>query len=236
MARPRRLFIPGLSVHVIQRGNNRNAIFGDQADYEVFLAFLRAASERYGVAVHGYALMTNHSHLIVTPKDAEALPRTMKEHGGRYVKHYNRKYQRIGTLWNGRHRALLIDDERYWLTCLRYVEQNPLRAQLVRVPEAYPWSSYRVHALGEDPDWLELHPLYLALGHNSQDRQAAYRALFRAPVTEAEAVQQRERWRPIGVRRVSDPDPDPRLTPSLSPTAPVSHPAVALMQPPRSRS
>ena len=195
MARPPRFFIPDVSVHVIQRGNNRNPIFGDHADYDVFLAFLRTASHRYGVAVHGYTLMTNHSHLVVTPEDAQALPRTMKELGGRYVQYYNRKHQRIGTLWSGRYRALLIDDERYWLTCLRYVEQNPVRAQMVRAPEAYPWSSYRVHALGEDPDWLQLHSSYLALGQNTQERLTAYRALFRAPVTEAEAVQQRERWR-----------------------------------------
>ena len=236
MARRKRLFIPGLSVHVIQRGNNRVAIFGDQADYEVFLAFLRTAARRHRVAVHGYVLMTNHSHLIVTPADALALPQTMKELGGRYVQYYNRKHQRIGTLWNGRYRDLPIDDERYWLTCLRYVEQNPLRAQMVRSPEAYAWSSYRVHAMGEDPDWLELHHVYLALGRDSQERQAAYRALFRAPVSEADAVQQREWWRQHGVRRGSDPGPDPRLTPSSSPIALSSQVAAASTPPSRSRS
>jgi len=236
MARRKRLFIPRLSVHVIQRGNNRVAIFSDHADYEVFLAFLRTAAQRNGVAVHGYALMTNHSHLIVTPADARALPQTMKELGGRYVQYYNRKHQRIGTLWNGRYRDLPIDDERYWLTCLRYVEQNPLRAAMVRSPEAYPWSSYRVHAMGEDPDWLELHHVYLALGRDSGERQTAYRALFRAPVSEAETVQQREHWRQSGVRRLSDPGPDPRLTPSSSPTTPSSQTAAAPTIPSHSRS
>jgi putative transposase len=194
MARRPRLYLPGVSVHVIQRGNNRGSIFGDDADHEVFLAFLRAAAARYGVAVHAFALMTNHSHLIVTPGDQRALPHTMKELGARYVQYYNRKHERIGTLWTGRYRALLIDDERYWLTCLRYVEQNPVRAGIVRVPEAYRWSSYGVHALGEDPDWLVLHDLYLSLGQTDQQRQAAYRALCRSPVIEAEVVQQRQRW------------------------------------------
>ena len=223
-------------MHVIQRGNNRVSIFGDQADYEVFLMFLRTAATRYGVAVHGYVLMTNHSHLIVTPADALALPQTMKELGGRYVQYYNRKHQRIGTLWTGRYRDLHIHDERYWLTCLRYVEQNPLRAQMIRSPEEYPWSSYRVHAMGEDPDWLELHHVYLALGRNSQERQAAYRALFRAPVSEAETVQLREHWRRPGVRRGSDPGPDPRLTPSSSPIVLASQAAAPPMIPSRSRS
>src|ERR1019366_3078438 len=153
MPRRPRIFVPDVSLHVIQRGNNRGSIFGDAADHEVFLSFLKTASARYGVAVHGYALMTNHYHLVVTPQDDRALPRTMKELGGRYVNHFNRKHQRIGTLWNGRYRAILIMDETYWLTCLRYVEQNPVRAQMVRTPELYPWSSHRVHALGADPGW-----------------------------------------------------------------------------------
>ena len=236
MARRPRVFLPGLSVHIIQRGINRLSIFGDRADYEVFLTILRVASKRYGVAIHGYALMTNHTHLIVTPADAAALPRTMKELGGRYVEHYNRKHQRIGTLWTGRYRGLLIDDERYWLTCLRYIEQNPVRANMVDAPDAYPWSSYRVHALGEESDWLELHDLYLALGHDSQERQAAYRALFQKPMSEAETLQQRAPWFPQGVRRGCDPGSDPRLTPSSAPTASGSRLAAASMLPPRSRS
>jgi putative transposase len=213
MARRPRLFIPGLSVHVIQRGNNRQSIFTQRADYEVFLAFLQAASMRHGVAVHGYALMTNHTHIIATPDHPAALPQTMKELSGRYVQYYNRKYERIGTLWSGRHRALLIGDERYWLTCLRYVEQNPVRAQMVRSADVYPWSSYRVHALGADTDWLVPHRVYVTLGHSSEERQTAYRALFDSPLTEAEIAQQRQQWGQTGVRRGSDPGPDPRLTP-----------------------
>jgi putative transposase len=202
---------------VIQRGNNRGSIFRDATDHEVFLSFLKTASAKHGVSVHGYALMPNHYHLVATPEDARGLPRTMKELGGRYVNYFNRKHQRIGTLWNGRYRAIVITDETYWLTCLRYVEQNPVRAQIVRAPEMHPWSSYRIHALGADPAWLVLHRVYLALGADEQERQAAYRALCGAPVSDAEIVDQRLAWGQTGVRRVSDPPPDPRLTPKVTP-------------------
>ena len=201
---------------MIHRGNNRGSIFSDATDHEVFLSFLKTAAGKHGVSVHGYALMTNHYHLMATPRDARALPQTMKELGGRYVNYFNRKHQRIGTLWNGRYRAIVITDETYWLTCLRYVEQNPVRAQMVRAPEMYPWSSYRVHGLGADPTWLVRHRVYLALGADEQERQLAYRMLCGAPVTEAEMVDQRLAWRQVGVRRVSDPGPDPGLTPARS--------------------
>jgi hypothetical protein len=128
--------------------------------------------------VHGYALMTNHYHLLATPEDARGLPRTMKELGGRYVNYFNRKHQRIGTLWNGRYRAIAITDETYWLTCLRYVEQNPVRAQMVRTPEMYPWSSYRVHALGAGV--ARFHRVCLALGADAGATNGISSAVWRA--------------------------------------------------------
>jgi putative transposase len=121
----------GLSVHVIQRGNNRGTIFALQNDYENFLELLRRASRDYAVFVHAFVLMTTHFHLIATPTSEDGLPKMMKALDGGYVRYYNKRQQRVGTLWNGRYRGLLIDDERYWLTCLRYVEQNPVRAVMV---------------------------------------------------------------------------------------------------------
>jgi putative transposase len=192
-----RVYIPGISVHAIQRGNNRRRIFDEEEDYEIFLSILAAASARNGLSVHGYALMTTHFHLITTPRDVRALPRTMQAVGVRYVLYYNRKYTRVGTLWNGRYRALPIGDEKYWLTCLRYIEQNPVRAQMVDEPQAYRWSSYCVHALGTPEDWLEPHDVYLSLGQNVEDRQAAYRALCADPVKDRQLVQQRLGGRPL---------------------------------------
>src|SRR4051812_30565923 len=172
-----RVFVPGVSLHLRHRGNNRCAIFGDESDYELFLVMLEAATKRHRVDVHGYTLMTTHTHLQVTPSTKDGVSEAMRQLGGAYVLHFNKKYQRVGTLWTGRYKAKPITDERYWLTCLRYIEQNPVRAGLVVHPEQYQWSSYRVHAFGEPCEWLASHPMLDAIGANPAERQARYRAL-----------------------------------------------------------
>ena len=177
MARRRRVFVPGASVHVINRGNNHGNVFSRRSDYERFLVLLRKAAARYDVAVHAFALMTTHVHLLVTPSSRLALPKTMKACGGEYVQYFNRKYSRSGTLWNGRYKPILVDDARGWLRCLRYIERNPVEAGIVRDPSEYEWSSYRTHALGEASTWLTPHPVYLALGSTPELRQAVYRAI-----------------------------------------------------------
>ena len=191
MARKSRRYFPGLSVHLIHRGINRAAIFGDDADREVFLLWLQTAMAENGVSVHVITLMTNHYHAIVTPHSESALSTAMHRLGTRYVKHFNRKYDRIGTLWTGRHRAIPIGDEEYFLTCQRYIEQNPLRARLVCDSADYRWSSYRTHALTERWDWLVEHFVYTRLGKTAEERQAAYRVICDQPLTEAELTQQR---------------------------------------------
>ena len=126
--RRRRLYVPGLSAHVFQRGHNRSVIFDEASDYDHFVALMRHSARRYGTDVHAFALMSNHYHLMATPSHAKALPETMKAIDCGYTKYYNHKHGRMGTLWNARYRSKLIQDEGYWLTCLRYVELNPLRA------------------------------------------------------------------------------------------------------------
>ena len=187
----RRLYLPDMSVHVIRRGNNRSAIFGDDADRELFLALLEVTAARRGVDVHGFTMMSNHYHLVVTPKSEEALPYMMRDLGREYVLRYNRKYGRIGTLWAGRYRPIVIADERYWLTCLRYIEQNPVRAGMVSTPSDYRWSSFGFHGLGQPSDWLVPHPVYLALGSTAEERQCAYRALCYEPLPDSDLVRQR---------------------------------------------
>jgi len=188
--RPRN-FVPGVSLHVRQRGNNRCAIFGDDSDYEAFLIMLESAVRRYCVTIHGYTLMTNHTHLLLTPTTEEGTGKAMQQLGVRYVLYFNSKYQRVGTLWTGRYRAKPIGDDRYWLTCLRYIEQNPVRAGLVVQPEQYRWSSYRAHAFESGPDWLETHPVFEGLGATVEARQAAYRAICATPVPGDQLVRQR---------------------------------------------
>ncbi len=158
MARKRRWFIPGVSAHLIKRGNNRAPVFSRGEDYEHFLGLVRNAAERHDTAVHAYVLMTNHIHLIATPESETSIPGFMKHVAERYSWYFNTTYDRSGTPWDGRYRALLLLDERYWLTCLRYVEQNPVRAGMVLRAEDYAWSSFRTHALGESQEWLHGHP------------------------------------------------------------------------------
>lgn len=177
MGHPRRVFIPGVSVHVIRRGVNRCAIVGDDDDRKKLLETIKAAAARHDVAIHGYTVMDNHYHMLVTPGAEGALSRMMKMIGERYVKYFNRKYDRIGTLWAGRFRAKLVEDERQWLTCLRYIELNAVSAAMVDSPAEYRWSSYRFHGCGEPTDWLVAHPLYLALGSTPALRQITYTAI-----------------------------------------------------------
>jgi len=183
MPRCPRVFVPGLSHHVIQRGNNRGAMFRAPHDYRFYLELLGNASRRCGVDIHGYVLMTNHVHLSATASTATALPETMKRIGEVYVRSFNKQYDRTGTLCEGRYRASLIEDENYWLTCLRYTELNPVRAGLVSSPELYPWSSYQAHAFGRHDAVLTPHPPFLALGQTAADRQTAWQITCGAAVS-----------------------------------------------------
>jgi len=151
-------------------------------DYRFYLELLGNASRKCGVDIHGYVLMTNHVHLSATASTAAALPKMMKRIGEVYVRSFNTQYDRTGTLCEGRYRASLIEDENYWLTCLRYIELNPVRAGLVSSPELYPWSSYRAHAFGRHDSVLTHHPLFLALGQTAADRQTAWQTTCGAPV------------------------------------------------------
>jgi putative transposase len=186
MPRSPRFFVRGLSHHVIQRGNNRSALFQTSDDYRFYLELLGHASRKCQVQVHGYALMTNHVHVSVTPSTAASLPSMMKTIGETYVRCFNKHYERTGTLFEGRYKASLIQDERYWLTCLRYIELNPVRARLVSSPELYEWSSYRAHAFGYADPRLTPHPLFLALGRTSTDRNRAWQSTCGAPTNDDE--------------------------------------------------
>lgn len=129
MATRRRYFVEGLSQHVIQRGNNRMKIFLAVPDYQTFGFLLELAAAEHGVALHGHVFMTTHVHLVVTPATDTSIARMMHAVGFRYAQYFNARYQRTGGLWEGPYRSSLIDTERYWWLCMRYVEHNPVRAQ-----------------------------------------------------------------------------------------------------------
>ncbi|MDR3528592.1 MAG: transposase [Rhizomicrobium sp.] len=179
MARLGRYFVPDQPLHVIQRGNDRQAVFFGEDDFVCYREGLIAAAEANGLAVHAYVLMTNHVHLLVTPGRAESLPRTMQSLGRRYVRHINARYQRTGTLWEGRYRAAPIDSEQYFIACCRYIELNPVRARMVEHPRQYRWSSYRAHGEGKDDVLAASHPIWRRLGRSALMQQQAYRGLIR---------------------------------------------------------
>ena len=181
MARQPRLDVPGVAQHVIQRGNDRQACFASTADHARYRQELLEASLRFGCSVHSYVLMTNHVHILVTPAERGAVSRMMQAIGRRYVAGFNARYRRTGTLWEGRFKAGLVAGERYVLTCYRYIELNPVRADMVVTPEDHAWSSFGANALGRHDPLVTPHPVYLSLAASTQDRRAAYRELFRAP-------------------------------------------------------
>jgi putative transposase len=170
VARLGRYFLSDQPLHVIQRGNNREAIFFADEDYARYRDWLAAAAAEYGCAIHSFVLMTNHVHLLVTPRATDSLPRTMQSLGRRYVRHVNTVYRRTGTLWEGRYRAAPIDSEPYFLACCRYIELNPVRARMVRHPSDYRWSSYLAHAQGATDPMLTVHEIYDRLGSTPAER------------------------------------------------------------------
>lgn len=183
MARRRRACPAGVPEHVIQRGNDRRICFGCDEDFAAYAHWLREAAERFEVGIHAWVLMTNHVHLLATPERENGLSRMMQQLGRRYVRYFNHRYGRSGTLWEGRFKACLVQESGYLLGCYRYIELNPVRAGMVVDPAEYRWSSYRANALGVESTLCTPHPEYLALGEGD-GRLGAYRALFRPHVDE----------------------------------------------------
>jgi len=179
MPRKPRFTLPGIPQHVIQRGNNREPCFLSELDYRRYLEDLHASAEKQACRIHAYVLMTNHVHLLVTPMQEQGIGEMMQALGRRYVYYINKTYRRTGTLWEGRYKASLVDSDACLLTCMRYIELNPVRAEMVNHAGEYKWSSYGANAQGRVDALLSPHPLYTALGQTAFDRQHAYRELFR---------------------------------------------------------
>ena len=179
MPRRARITLPNVPVHLIQRGNNRQPCFFADEDYRRYLDWLAEYAAKTRCRVHAYVLMTNHVHLLLSADRADAGGALMKSLGQRYVQYVNRVYRRSGTLWEGRFRSCPVQEEAYLLGCQRYIELNPVRANMVAHPAEYRWSSYRANAQGEPDALVQPHPLYDALGGDASARQAAYREMFR---------------------------------------------------------
>lgn len=179
MPRRARVLLPGVTLHLIQRGNNRSACFYAEDDYLFYLEHLADQAKKHGCAIHAWCLMTNHVHLLLTPTKPESAGLMMKGLGQRYVQYINRTYRRSGTLWEGRYRSCLMQEEAYVLACYRYIELNPVRAGMVEHPGEYRWSSYRANAQTELSGLISPHPLYESLSSSRMQRSDIYRELFR---------------------------------------------------------
>lgn len=204
MARLPRIDLAGMPQHVIQRGNNRMPCFLDDNDRRRYLQGLRESLPRFGCNLHAYVLMDNHVHLLLTPHEVGAVSLLMHTFSRNYVGSFNARHGRTGTLWEGRYKACLVDSEGYLLTCLRYIELNPVRARMVDEPGAYFWSSYRANALGQVDPLLEPHAAYATLGRDVTSRACAYRQLFAEALSDetlAEIRQYVQQQRALGTDR-----------------------------------
>jgi putative transposase len=188
MARLPRLTLPGQPHHVIQRGNNRQPIVVDREDREMLLALIGEHAARLQVALHAYVLMDNHFHLLATPSTVDGLPQWMQAVGRRYVRYFNDRHGRSGTLWEGRYRSTLIQTDRYFLACMAYIDLNPVRAGMVADARDYPWSSHGHYAGLRGDRLITPHPLYWALGNTPFAREAAYAELVRAGIAQADVA------------------------------------------------
>lgn len=192
MPRQARLELPGIPLHVTQRGVNRCAIFVDEEDRGHYYRLLYEATREHGIAVHAYVFMGNHVHLLMTSPQRDGLSRAMRNVGQCYVQAFNRRHRRSGTLWQGRFKSCLVDSERYLLTVYRYIELNPVRAVMVERPEQYRWSSVHANLSLQDDVVVTPHPAYLALDVNPVVRTQAYGEWLRQGVSEDDLKRVRE--------------------------------------------
>lgn len=166
----------------MQRGHNRAPCFIDDDDRTFFLQELSEHAAASRCAVHAYVLMTNHVHLLLTPDDETGPSRLMHNLGRRYMQAFNRAHHRSGTLWEGRYRSCIVDDESYVLACYRYIELNSVRAGLSARADAYAWSSHRINATSAPSRLVTPHPVHDALGADPRTRSERYLDLFAAPL------------------------------------------------------
>ncbi len=192
MARPLRLYQPYRPYHVVQRGNNRQRVFFEPIDFIRYQDYLEDALLRYGVQCHAFVQMPNHVHLLLTPSCEDGVSRVMSLLGNRFVQNFNRRKYRTGTLWEGRHYASPVMSDRQFWAVQRYVEMNPVRAQLTRTAAQYYWSSYACNSGAAACNLVTPHPLYGTLGSTDKARFRAYRRLFMRPVDERELESIRE--------------------------------------------
>jgi putative transposase len=174
MPRHARLAIPFMPLHIRQRGIDKAACFARDTDFDLYTGLLEELVGKSRCQLHAYVLMPNHVHLLLTGEEPTAASAFMKALAQRYSQYFNRTRGRTGPMWEGRFRSSPVESERYLLTLYRYIELNPVRAGLVRLPHHYRWSSFHHNALGAPLDFLAPHPGFLQLGASGAERTRAY--------------------------------------------------------------
>jgi putative transposase len=169
-----------VTLHVVQRGRGRRACFSCARDRAAYREALRECSLRQACAIHAYALMGNHVHLLFTSERARGPSRLMPDVAASYARYLSNEYGHEAEVWEQPYDASPVYLRAHLLACMRYVEENPVRAGLAAHPAEYRWSSYRANALGEADVIVTPHPHYYALGRSAAERQAAYAALTEA--------------------------------------------------------
>ena len=204
MPRKPRMFVAGTPCHVIQRGNNRSVCFFEAQNYQFYLHCLKEACIRYDVALHAYVLMTNHVHLLMTPSEQTGVSRVMQSIGRRYVQYINSRYNRTGTLFEGRFKASLVQQDAYFLMCMRYIELNPVRANMVLTPAQYTWSSFHENTGMATRHLVRPHYVYLALASERTNVEQSYLSLFENEMTIKQVSEITNAWQfnmPYGSKR-----------------------------------
>jgi putative transposase len=201
MPRKPRYFLPNVPVHIVQRGHSREAVFYEDQDYATYAHWLKESAKRYQLSIHAFVLMTNHVHLLVTPQQAQSVSLFMQFVGRRYVPYINFKYGRSGSIWEGRFKASLVQKAYYLLRVMRYIELNPVRANMVALSAQYRWSSF-CHNVGiRTIELIHAHNIYKQLGKTQEERQTAYAELFKGYLGVDELKQIRAAWQtgtPLG--------------------------------------
>lgn len=182
MARLPRICLPDIPQHVIQRGNNRQICFASDEDFSAYAHWLIEYSKKYHVLIHAWVFMTNHVHLLMTPKTKDGISKLMQSLGRRYVRYFNYTYKRTGTLWEGRFKSCVVDAENYLLICQRYIELNPVRAGMVESPVDYKWSSFRSNGWGKPSQLWTPHAVYSALGKSNMECAESYQEMFKGHI------------------------------------------------------
>ena len=182
MARPLRIAFPGAFYHITSRGNERKAVFKSKRDREKFFEYLETATERYHAVIHAYCLMDNHYHLLIETPSAN-LPQIMRHINGAYTTYFNVKRARSGHLFQGRYKAILVEKDEYAKELSRYIHLNPVRAKMVKSPEAYAWSSYNFYiGKKKPPKWLHRNFILGYFDKKNSEAQREYQKFVTALV------------------------------------------------------